>query len=74
MTFFLSGIRSECTFCALSVTVMRRSRSRVDGGGLVLLPHLIERLLPQLQHRHVMYMDPATSHLRGGHRQNNTTE
>ncbi|KAI0569637.1 hypothetical protein TUN199_11312 [Pyrenophora tritici-repentis] len=34
------------------VTVMRRSRSRV--GGLVLLPHFIEHLLLQLDHRYVM--------------------
>jgi hypothetical protein len=32
-----------------SVTVMRSSRSRV--GGLVLLPHFIEHLLPELHHR-----------------------
>jgi hypothetical protein len=38
-----------------SVTVMRRSRSRVPcGGGLALLPHFIEHLLPQLYHRYVM--------------------
>jgi hypothetical protein len=36
----------------LNVAVMRRSRSRV--GVLVQLPHLIEHLLPQLDHRYVM--------------------
>jgi hypothetical protein len=34
------------------VTVMRRSRSRV--GGLMLLPHFIEHLLPELHHRYVI--------------------
>jgi hypothetical protein len=37
---------------SLCVTVMRRSRSRV--GGLVLLPHFIGHLLPELHHRYVM--------------------
>ncbi|KAF1970990.1 hypothetical protein BU23DRAFT_570250 [Bimuria novae-zelandiae CBS 107.79] len=37
------------------VTVMRRRGSRVPiGGGLVLLPHLIKRLLPQQYHKYVM--------------------
>jgi hypothetical protein len=40
--------------CVVSVivTVMRRSRSRV--GGLVLLRHFIEHLLPELHHRYIM--------------------
>jgi hypothetical protein len=38
--------------CSAGVTVMRRSRSRV--GGPVLLPHLIEHLLPELHHIYVM--------------------
>jgi hypothetical protein len=55
------GPRSDLTFdndtphpidLIESVTVMRRSRSRV--GGLVLLPHFIEHLLPQLHNEHVM--------------------
>ncbi|KAF2821433.1 hypothetical protein CC86DRAFT_373771 [Ophiobolus disseminans] len=38
-----------------TVTVMRRSGSRVPrSGGLVLLPRLIKYLLPQLYHRYVM--------------------
>jgi hypothetical protein len=43
----------------MNVAVMRRSRSCV--GVLVQLPHLIEHLLPQLDHRYVMKTDPAAA-------------
>ncbi|KAF1925485.1 uncharacterized protein M421DRAFT_243410 [Didymella exigua CBS 183.55] len=44
-----------------SVTVERRSGSRVVGGGLVLLPHVVEHLLPWLRHRDVIKTNPAAS-------------
>jgi hypothetical protein len=43
---------AEYTLPPSFVKVMRRSKSRVSV--LVLLPHFIEHLLPQLYHRYVM--------------------
>jgi hypothetical protein len=48
----MSGCYCNHVVGSHDVTVIRNSRSRVSG--LVLLPHFIEHLLPELHHRYVM--------------------